>query len=43
MEKPQTNVYTMMLIIALIAILIACVMLYMEMASYGPFLQSWKV
>lgn len=42
MDKPTTNVYTMMLIIALIAITIACILLYLEMASYGPFLSSWK-
>ena len=42
MEKPSTNVYTMMLIISLLAITIACIMLFLEMTSYGPFLSSWK-
>ena len=42
MEKPSTNIYTMMLVISLLAITIACVLLYLEMASYGPLFSSWK-
>jgi uncharacterized membrane protein affecting hemolysin expression len=41
-EKPKTNIYTMLLIISLIAISLACLLLFLEMQSYGPFLSSWK-
>lgn len=34
-EKPKANIYTVMLILALVAILIGCLALYGEMASYN--------
>lgn len=40
-EKPKADVYTMMLIVSLIAITVACVMLYLEGSSYGTW-PWWK-
>ena len=40
-EKPRFNIYTMMLIISLLAIIMACFLLWYELKSYGPFPQ-WK-
>ena len=34
-EKPKFNVYTMMLLLSLIAILIGCLCLYLEMKEYN--------
>ena len=34
-EKPKANVYTMMLLMSLIAILIGCLCLYLEMKEYN--------
>lgn len=42
-EKPGMNVYTVMLMISLAALSIACILLYLEMSPYGSFLQWWKV
>jgi hypothetical protein len=33
-EKPRWNVYTMMLLLSLLAIIIACVCLYLELKDY---------
>ena len=41
-QKPKTNVYTMMLILSFIAIVTACVLLWLEMSSYGTWPQ-WKI
>jgi hypothetical protein len=41
-EKPRTNIYTVMLILSLLAISTACVLLWLELTSYGPF-PWWKV
>ena len=38
-EKPKANVYTVMLILSLIAILIGCLCLYLEMKEYNF---EWK-
>ena len=40
-EKPRFNIYTMMLIVSLIAIIAACALLWYELKSFGPFPQ-WK-
>ena len=43
-EKPGMNVYTMMLILSLIAITTACILLYMELGSYGGIgAKPWNV
>ncbi len=34
-RKPRLDIYTVMLAIALVAIIIACVVLYLEVADYG--------
>ncbi len=34
-KKPQLNVYTVMLIVALISLLLACLFLYLELREYG--------
>lgn len=36
-KKPQLNVYTMMLIVALISLLLACVFLLLELNEYGGY------
>ena len=36
-KKPQYNIYFVMLIIALISLLMACLFLYLEIRSYGGF------
>jgi hypothetical protein len=35
-RKPRTDIYTWMLALALVAILIACLCLYLEVVDYGP-------
>lgn len=50
-QKPRTNVYTMMLLLSLVAIITAIVVLSMALKEYGPLgpdgkrmftLQPWK-
>ena len=41
-EKPRSNIYTVMLILSLLAICTACVLLWLELSSYGSF-PWWKV
>ncbi len=36
-QKPRTNIYTMMMILAFFAIVIGCVLLYLELKTYGDF------
>jgi hypothetical protein len=40
-QKQRANVYTMMLIIAFIAICVACVLLWFELQDYAPY-PWWK-
>ncbi len=40
-QKQQLNVYTVMLIVAFCAILIACLLLYLELQRWGSF-PWWK-
>ena len=35
-RKPRADIYTVMLALALVAIVIGCVCLYFEVADYGP-------
>lgn len=41
-QKPGMNIYTVMLILALLAVMTACILLYLELRSYGSF-PWWKV
>jgi hypothetical protein len=41
-QKPASNVYTMMLILAFIAICVGCTVLYMHLSTYGSY-PWWKV
>jgi len=41
-QKPRTNIYTMMLLLSLIAIITACVLLWMALKKYGDWPQ-WKI
>jgi hypothetical protein len=34
-KKPQLNVYTVMLIVALLSLIFACVFLWLEISEYG--------
>lgn len=36
-KKPQMNVYTVMLIVALLSLMLACLFLYLEIREYGGF------
>ena len=36
-QKPGTNVYTVMLILSFCAIVIACILLYMELNRFGSY------
>ncbi len=36
-QKPRANIYTMMLVISLFAIIVACIVLWMELKQYGDF------
>lgn len=40
-QKQRANVYTMMLILAFVAICIACTVLWLELKEYGPY-PWWK-
>lgn len=40
-QKQRANIYTMMLILAFIAICIACTLLWMELQSFGSY-PWWK-
>jgi hypothetical protein len=35
-RKPSANLYTVLLIVALLALIIGCIFLYLEVAEYGP-------
>lgn len=41
-QKQRTNVYTMMLILSLAAIVTACVVLYLQVNTYGEY-PWWKL
>lgn len=41
-EKPKTNIYTMLLVISLIAISVACLLLTLELQDYGGVFSAWK-
>ena len=34
-KKPQMNVYTVMLIVALLSLILACIFLWLEISEYG--------
>jgi hypothetical protein len=34
MQKPKTDIYTIMLALSLIAIIVGCILLYLEIKSY---------
>jgi hypothetical protein len=36
-KKPQLNIYTVLLIIALVSLLIGCTLLWLELDAYGGF------
>jgi hypothetical protein len=36
-QKPDTDIYTVMLIISLISILIGCLLLWLELSRYGSY------
>jgi hypothetical protein len=40
-QKQRINVYTMMLILSFIALVTACILMYMELQSYGTY-PWWK-
>lgn len=40
--QPKTDVYTVMLILSLIAIIVACTVLYFELSTYGEWPQ-WRI
>lgn len=36
-QKPKTNIYTVMLIIAFVMMILACIFLWLEVGEYGGF------
>lgn len=36
-RKPKTNVYTLLLVISLVALLVGCIFLYLEIRRFGGF------
>jgi hypothetical protein len=34
-EKPKANIYTVLLVLSLVAVLIGCLCLYLEMSAYN--------
>jgi hypothetical protein len=36
-RKPKTNVYTLLLVIALVALLVGCLFMYLEIKRFGGF------
>ena len=36
-QKPRANIYTMMLILSLVAVCVACVLLWRELQAYAPY------
>jgi hypothetical protein len=36
-QKPRANIYTMMLVLAFCAIVVACVLLWLELKTYGDY------
>ncbi len=36
-QKPRANIYTMMLVLSLCAIIVACLVLWLELKSYGDY------
>ena len=40
-KKPPTDIFTVMLMISLAAVLVACVLLYLELSTYGSY-PWWK-
>lgn len=36
-SKPKTSIYTMLLLLALLALLLGCLFLYLEINQYGGF------
>ena len=42
--KPKTSIYTIMLIISLVAVVVACAALWLEVLQYGwPWEFPWKI
>jgi hypothetical protein len=41
LEKPRFNIYTMQLVLALLALLVGCLLLYLELRPYGDFMKWW--
>lgn len=39
-QKPKTNIYTVMLIVAFVAMLLGCLFLYLEYAEYSSYKAS---
>ena len=36
-QKPRANIYTMMLVLSMCAIIVACVVLWLELKAYGDY------
>jgi hypothetical protein len=36
-QKPRANIYTMMLVLAFFAIIVACIVLWLELKTYGDY------
>lgn len=40
-EKPETNVFTVMLLLAFLALVVGCVLMHLELERFGPEYPYW--
>ena len=40
-RKPRTDIYTMLLLLAFLAIIVSCIFFYLEVKDYGP--SPWDI
>jgi hypothetical protein len=40
-QKPETDIYTVMLIVSCLSVLVGCLLLYLELSRYGSY-PWWK-
>ena len=41
LQKPQTDIYTVLLVISFVSVLIGCILLWLELSTYGSY-PWWK-
>ncbi|ADB16028.1 hypothetical protein Psta_1351 [Pirellula staleyi DSM 6068] len=41
-EKPETNIFTIMLLLSFVALVTGCVLMHLELQRFGPEYPFWK-